>query len=223
MPRSFRRSCREGIAARVREHRRPLAGLHAVHADTAEPATIYPLNHLRVIRTSCPTCTSLCAVRLIEPWLQTTRPRPMESASIAKTPRSSRGGRQPRVHPLLLLHGRVPESLVDRHRLLGPPCFCKPGAGSPTAATRRSANASTISRPVSALSLPHDPQLHPHLPEGPELRQGDRLDQANDRSARVDRWLRRSTLSPHLQIYRPQLTSVLSITHLAPHRCWFVG
>ena len=42
-------------------------------------------------------------------------------------------------------------------------------------------------RPVPALSLPHDHELHPHLPEGPQPGQGDRRDQEDDGGAPMRR------------------------------------
>jgi succinate dehydrogenase / fumarate reductase, cytochrome b subunit len=57
--------------------------------------------------------------------------------------------------------------------------------------------------------------LYPNLPEGIESGQGNCIDQKNDRrtqelSPMADR---ERPFSPNLQIYRPQITSVLSITH----------
>jgi succinate dehydrogenase / fumarate reductase cytochrome b subunit len=53
------------------------------------------------------------------------------------------------------------------------------------------------------------------LPEAAESRQGDRLGQENDRPAKKLSFMARDKrpLSPDIQIYRPQLTSVLSISH----------
>lgn len=46
-------------------------------SDTPEPATIYPLNRLRVIKDLVPDLTHLLAqYELIEPWLQSATTRP---------------------------------------------------------------------------------------------------------------------------------------------------
>src|SRR5690606_17873106 len=62
-----------------------------------------------------------------------------------------------------------------------------------------------------------DSELHPDLPEGPEPRQGDRRDQEDDcRTGGLGMSslkTRGRPLSPNIQIYRPQLTSVLSIAN----------
>ena len=72
--------------------------------------------------------------------------------------------------------------------------------------------------------MPHHSQLHPDLPEGIESRQGDRRDQEDDRRARGLTHGRQEDRSrnegasatsavANIQIYRPQLTSVLSIAN----------
>src|SRR5208282_2929253 len=76
---TFRRSCREGVCGSCSMNIDGTNWLACTRfiSDTAEPATIYPLNHLRVIKDLVPDLTHLYAqYALIEPWLQTTTPPP---------------------------------------------------------------------------------------------------------------------------------------------------
>jgi succinate dehydrogenase / fumarate reductase, iron-sulfur subunit len=74
---TFRRSCREGICGSCAmniDGSNWLACTRAI-AAAAEPTTIYPLNHLRVIKDLVPDLTHLYAqYNLIEPWLKTRGP-----------------------------------------------------------------------------------------------------------------------------------------------------
>ena len=100
------------------------------------------------------------------------------------------GGTQPtrrllRVHPLLLLHLRMPESLVERKslpRTRGTPAGMALADGQPRRGEGRTARRAR--RPVPALSVPHHSQLHPDLPQRIESWQGHRRDQEGDRRAR---------------------------------------
>jgi succinate dehydrogenase / fumarate reductase, iron-sulfur subunit len=76
---TFRRSCREGICGSCSMNIDGTNWLACTRfiADTAEPATIYPLNHLRVIKDLVPDLTHLYAqYALIEPWLKTEKSVP---------------------------------------------------------------------------------------------------------------------------------------------------
>ena len=76
---TFRRSCREGVCGSCSMNIDGTNWLACTRfiTDTAEPATIYPLNHLRVVKDLVPDLTHLYAqYALIEPWLQTTMPEP---------------------------------------------------------------------------------------------------------------------------------------------------
>ncbi len=76
---TFRRSCREGICGSCAmniDGSNWLACTRTI-AGTAEPTTIYPLNHLRVIKDLVPDLTHLYTqYALIEPWLKTHGPVP---------------------------------------------------------------------------------------------------------------------------------------------------
>src|SRR5438046_9666649 len=76
---TYRRSCLEGVCGSCSMNTDGTNWLACTRfiSDTAEPATIYPLNHLRVIKDLVPDLTQLFAqYSLIEPWLETTTPEP---------------------------------------------------------------------------------------------------------------------------------------------------
>ena len=76
---TFRRSCREGVCGSCSMNIDGTNWLACTRfiTDTAEPATIYPLNHLRVVKDLVPDLTHLYAqYALIEPWLKTNTPAP---------------------------------------------------------------------------------------------------------------------------------------------------
>jgi hypothetical protein len=177
---TFRRSCREGICGSCAmniDGTNTLACTKAI-ADVKGDVKIYPLPHMPVVKDLVPDLTtSTRSTPRSKPWLQTRTPRrPTKSAcSRRKTAkRSTALG----LHPVRLLLDVLPELLVERRSLSRPGhrC-CRPIAGSSTAATKRPASASTISRIRSAVSLPHHHELHQDLPEGLEPGQGDRRDQ----------------------------------------------
>ena len=147
---TFRRSCREGICGSCAmniDGTNTLACLKAID-DIRGDVKIYPLPHMPVVKDLVPDLTHVYAqYRSIQPWLQT------ESAAAAR-PRAAaidRGARAARrvvgMHPVLLLHDRVPVLLVERRALSrARRCCCRPIAGWPTAATRRPATGSTRSK-----------------------------------------------------------------------------
>jgi succinate dehydrogenase iron-sulfur subunit len=76
---TFRRSCREGICGSCAMNIDGTNWLACTRfiSDTEAPATIYPLNHLKVIKDLVPDLTHLFAqYALIEPWLKTATPEP---------------------------------------------------------------------------------------------------------------------------------------------------
>ncbi len=76
---TFRRSCRDGICGSCSMNIDGTNWLACTRfiADTAKRATIYPLNHLRVIKDLVPDLTHLYAqYASIEPWLKTATPAP---------------------------------------------------------------------------------------------------------------------------------------------------
>jgi len=76
---TFRRSCREGVCGSCSMNIDGTNWLACTRfiADTAEPATIYPLNHLPVVKDLVPDLTHLYAqYALIEPWLKTDKAAP---------------------------------------------------------------------------------------------------------------------------------------------------
>ena len=76
---TFRRSCREGVCGSCSMNIDGTNWLACTRfiSDTAEPATIYPLNHLRVVKDLVPDLTHLYEqYAQNEPWLKTTTPAP---------------------------------------------------------------------------------------------------------------------------------------------------
>lgn len=76
---TFRRSCREGVCGSCSMNIDGTNWLACTRSitDTADPVTIYPLNHLAVIKDLVPDLTHLYAqYASIEPWLQASAPPP---------------------------------------------------------------------------------------------------------------------------------------------------
>jgi succinate dehydrogenase / fumarate reductase iron-sulfur subunit len=76
---TFRRSCREGVCGSCSMNIDGINWLACTRliSETAEPATIYPLNHLKVIKDLVPDLTHLYAqYTMIEPSLQTKSAEP---------------------------------------------------------------------------------------------------------------------------------------------------
>lgn len=76
---TFRRSCREGVCGSCAmniDGTNWLACTRPIE-DTGTPATIYPLNNLKILKDLVPDLSHLYAqYALIEPWLKTTTPAP---------------------------------------------------------------------------------------------------------------------------------------------------
>ncbi len=119
---TFRRSCREGICgscAMNMDGTNWLACMRVI-SDLGPRATIYPLANMQVIKDLVPDLTHVFAqYTAIEPWLQS-------KTSGARTGAASiQGGAQQarrllRMHPVLLLHIRLSQPLVERQPLSGP-------------------------------------------------------------------------------------------------------
>src|SRR5581483_9493246 len=90
------------------------------------------------------------------------------------------------MHPVLLLLDGVPVLLVERRALFGAGgavAGVSLAGRQPRREDRRPARRAR--GPVPPLSLPHDHELHPHLPEKPEPGESDRRDQEDDGAAAV--------------------------------------
>ena len=185
---TFRRSCREGICgscsmnidgtndARLPQgHRR----------GEAAPSKIYPLPHMRVVKDLVPDMTNFYAqLQSIEPWLKTT------TADAAA--RSGKQGREDRekldgLYECILCaccSTSCPSYWWNEDRYLGPAVLLQAYrwiSRQPRRGDRRAPGQS--GRPVPALPLPHHPELHQGLPEGPQPGQGHRRDQEADGGA----------------------------------------
>ena len=147
---TFRRSCREGICGSCAmniDGVNTLACLKAID-DVKGDVRIYPLPHLPVVKDLVPDLTHIIAqYRSIEPWLQSDTPPPPDRERLQSEAERAEARRAVGMHPVLLLHDELPQLLVERRALSrAPRSCCRPIAGSPTAATRRPASASTSSR-----------------------------------------------------------------------------
>jgi hypothetical protein len=139
-------------------------------SDTAEPATIYPLNHLRVIKDLVPDLTQLFAqYSLIEPWLETTTPEPEKERLQSPEDRGKLDGFYECILCFCCTSG-CPSHWWngDRSGSSRAPAVLSLADRQPGRSDRRSARRPR--RPVPALSLPHHPQLHPNVPEGAKPR-----------------------------------------------------
>ena len=177
---TFRRSCREGICGSCSmniDGHNTLACTQAIE-DVQGRGRVYPLPHMEVIRDLVVDFTEFWAqYESTQPWLQTYTPAPEKER--LQSPEDRAQARRPlRVHPVRLLHDRLPLLLVERRQVPGPggPAPVLPLAGrQPRRGHRRAARGAR--GPVQALSLPHDHELRQHLPEGAQPGQGDRRDQ----------------------------------------------
>ncbi len=186
---TFRRSCREGICGSCAmniDGTNTLACLKAID-DIRGDVKIYPLPHMPVVKDLVPDLTHIYAqYRSIQPWLQTESAPPPDRERPQSIEERAQARRAVGMHPVLLLLDRVPVLLVER-RALSRPGGAAAGlslAGrQPRREDRRAARRAR--RPVPALSLPHDHELHPDLPEEPEPGQGDRRNQEDAGAAAV--------------------------------------
>ena len=146
---TFRRSCREGICGSCAmniDGTNTLACLKAIE-DIEGAVRVYPLPHMPVVKDLVPDLTHVIAqYQSIRPWLQTASPTPpdRERPQSIEGANSSTGSGNAfcasAVRPPVRATGGTASAIWD------PPCCCRPIAGSPTAATRRPASASTSSR-----------------------------------------------------------------------------
>jgi succinate dehydrogenase / fumarate reductase iron-sulfur subunit len=143
---TFRRSCREGICGSCSMNIDGTNWLACTRfiSDTAEPATIYPLNHLRVIKDLVPDLTHLYKqYAQIEPWLNTTAPAPDRERLQSPEDRDKLDGSYECILCFCCTAdvraiGGMAIAFWDL------PYSCKLIAGLPIAGTKRRANVSTI-------------------------------------------------------------------------------
>ena len=167
---TFRRSCREGVCGSCSMN---IGGTNTLactlHADDApERIAIYPLPHLPVIKDLVPDLTIFSpSTASIEPWLKTDTPTPQKEWRQSREDRSKLDG----LYECILCaccSTACPSYWWNGDRYLGPPSCCRPTAGSRTAATSDRRTARRARGSLQALSLPHHPELHQGLPQGPQ-------------------------------------------------------
>ena len=154
-------------------------------AEIAGPVRIYPLNHMPVIKDLVVDLTHLYAqYRLIEPWLQA-KPRRRRNGNARN--RSPNGPTIDGLWECILCFcctGGCPSWWWNGDRYLGPAVLLQAYrwiVDSRDEATGRTARPAGGS--VPPVSLPHDHELHAHLPEMSLSRKGDCTDQEGDRGA----------------------------------------
>jgi succinate dehydrogenase / fumarate reductase iron-sulfur subunit len=186
---TFRRSCREGICGSCSmniDGTNTLACLKAID-DVKGPVKIYPLPHMRVVKDLVPDMTNFYAqLQSIEPWLKTS------SADAAQGVEAGQGGpreaRRPlRVHPVrVLLDVLSPATGGTTTATWAPPSYCRPTAGSSTAATRRPASGSdNLEDPFRLYRCHTILNCTKACPKGPQPRQGHRRAQEEDDRAQA--------------------------------------
>ena len=184
---TFRRSCREGICGSCAmniDGGNTLACTQAID-DIRGDVKIYPLPHMPVIKDLVPDLTNFYAqYASIKPWLQTRTPPPPDRERLQSKEEQEHINEPVGLHPLRLLLDELPELLVEQRPLSGPggPAGRLPLAGGQS--RRGDGRAARRTRgSVPAVSLPHDHELHEHLPEGSESGQGHRRNEEDDRRA----------------------------------------
>ena len=181
---TFRRSCREGICGSCAmniDGTNTLACLKAIDEIKGEVA-IYPLPHMPVVKDLVPDLTHVYAqYHSIQPWLQTDSPPPPDRERPQSIEERAKLDGLWECILCFCCTTVVPELLVER-RALSRPGGAAAGLSLDRRQPRREDRRTPrhARRPVPALPLPHDHELHPHLPEKPEPGQGHRRDQEAD-------------------------------------------
>ncbi len=165
---TFRRSCREGICGSCAmniDGTNTLACLKPIE-DIKGDVKIYPLPHMPVVKDLVPDLSHAYAqYQSIQPWLQADSADAARPRAAAIRGRARQARRAVGMHLMLLLHDGVPELLVERRALsrAGDPA---PGLSLARRQPRRENRRSPrrAGRPVPALPLPHDHELHQDLP-----------------------------------------------------------
>ena len=184
---TFRRSCREGICGSCAmniDGGNTLACLKPT-AEVKKAVTIYPLPHMPVVKDLVPDLSNAYAqLQSIQPWLKADTPAPPDGERLQSREERAKLDGMWGVHPLLLLHHRLPELLVERRPLPGP-CDSTRRLSLDRRQPRRGDRRTPrrAGGPVQAVSLPHHPELHADLPQRTEPRAGDWRDQDDDQRA----------------------------------------
>jgi hypothetical protein len=172
---TFRRSCREGICGPCSMNIDGVNWLACTRfiSDTAEPATIYPLNHLRVIKDifshSMPSKNPGFKRRRRNPKMSGfSRLRIGTKSMDTMSASSAFAARQ---------DARAIGGMENVFSVL--PCSFRPIVGWSTAETKQRATGSTILRIRSGSIAVLHSQLHANLSKAAESRQGDCRDQGN--------------------------------------------
>ena len=188
---TFRRSCREGVCGSCAfniDGTNTLACIKPIE-DIKGEVKIYPLPHMPVIKDLVPDLTNAYAqYASVKPWLQAdTPPPPCANAAKArrKGPNWTAFGNASCVFaapPAAPATGGTETTAIWGR----PPCS-SPTGGSLIQPRRKHGPAPRrAGGPVPALPLPHHHELHQHLPQGPQPRQGHRQYQGGAGAARLE-------------------------------------
>ena len=156
---TFRRSCREGVCGSCAMNLDGTNWLACTRfiSDMGTKATIYPLANMRIIKDLVPDLTHVFAqYAAIEPWLQ------FRDAGAGEGTAAIPAGTQPtrrllRVHPVFLLHFRMPEPLVERQslpRTCGTPAGMALADGQPRRGRRENGSTRSKTRSGSIGAIP---------------------------------------------------------------------
>ena len=121
---TFRRSCREGICGSCAmniDGGNTLACLKPTADDEGARSAIYPLPHMPVIKDLVPDLsTAYAQLQSIEPWLQADSPPPPDAERLQSEDERGEARRHVGMHPVLLLHDKLPKLLVERRQISWP-------------------------------------------------------------------------------------------------------
>ena len=163
---------RGGVRLMLDEHRRhQYARLHRCMPTTRlRRISIYPLPHLPVIKDLVPDLTHFYAQhRSIEPWLKTDTPTPQKEWRQSREDRAKLDG----LYECILCaccSTACPSYWWNGERYLGPAILLQADRWVEDSRDERTGERlDELEDPFRPLPLPHHPQLHQGLPQGPEL------------------------------------------------------
>ena len=184
---TFRRSCREGICGSCAmniDGKNQLACLKPIE-DCKGTVKIYPLPHMPVVKDLVPDLTTFYAqYAAVKPWLESQTPPPPDRERLQSKEDQEKINTPSACILCACCSTSCPSYWWNGDRYLGPAALLQAYRWIVDSRDEIDGRAPRSARGrVPPLSLPHDPELHAGMPEGPESRQGDRRDQEDDRRA----------------------------------------
>ena len=179
---TFRRSCREGVCGSCAMN---IAGANTLACtkaidDISGAVSVYPLPHMPVVKDLVPDLTNFYAqYASIQPYLQTKTAAPEKEWKQAPEERAKLDG----LYECILCaccSTSCPSYWWNSERYLGPAALLQSYRWLIDFARREHRRAPRQPRgPVPPLPLPHDHELHQHVPQGAQSGAGHRRDQAD--------------------------------------------